>query len=532
MRQTKKPLEGEQLDAAIKALIPGKELWIEPGIYVRRNKDSSLSYFVRIYYNNKKHEFWEGIKDHLSARACHINLQLEIAKCKDRNECWQPASEKTATSATIQAEGLTLRQWAEVWYEEIVLQTNAKGTQRKYRGYLDTHIYPVLGRLSLVSIKHTHLQQLVHVLRAKPVPRGTGKLSWKTAHVILRMLAGCFHCAKDRGLIPVVPFPSRLTKLLGRKETTHVRKTWTREQVERFFAGVLRYDPEWYPILMTFFQTGCRLGEILALRRCHLDFTKKRIKIEETYSEGNFGLPKNKRVSEIDMTDELALVLQAYLLRRDKEEKIRGYTFAFLFGWQQNSPIAPTSLRDRFKKLTRFLGLPQIRIHDIRHTVAEMLLTDGVSSIYVRDQLRHSNESTTTGIYGDIINHRVKHVNRLNKKQGSSLAGQESLSHKSPAKDMGSPESHWPVGPLLPSRDGIDFRQAVHQYEQQLIRTALTLAKGSRSTAAALLMLPRATFLTKLCHLGRSMKSRNHKPGDEDGKGLFNSTDSSHGTAA
>lgn len=525
-------LSPQQLDAAIKALLPTEELWIEPGIYVRRNKDRSLSYFVRIHYRGKKCEVWEGIKDQLTAKAERIKLQMEIAGCNERNEKWIPPSQRNTVSATVPPGGFTLQQWAEVWYQDIVCKDNAKGTQRKYRGYLSKHVYPVLGHLPLVSITQTDLHALVRAIRAKPVPRGTGKLTRKTAHVILRMLAGCFHWAKDRGLIGAVPFPDRLTKLLGPKEITHVRKTWTKGQVEEFLAAALRYDPEWHPIFMTFFRTGCRLGEILALRPRHLDFTKRRILIEETYSEGDFGPPKNRRASEIDMSEELAVVLHAHLTRRKREEEIRGYELAFLFGWHANSPIAPTTLRDRFKKLTSFLGLPRIRIHDTRHTAAELMLVEGVPTIYVRDQLRHSNESTTNGIYGETINHLKQHVNQLDKRHSSGPAGKAHPSQESPENEVVQPGVEWPTRPLDPSRDGIDFRQAVHQYEEQLIVTALRMAKGSRTTAAALLGLPRATFLTKLSHLGRSTRAQTQKPTGEDTQPLFNPINSSDETAA
>lgn len=531
MKHTKEPLKGEQLDAALNALLPGNELWIEPGIFVRRNKDSSLSYFVRLYYRGEKHELWQGIKDLLTAKARYVNSQLEIAQCKERNERWEPPSGKIGGTSTIQAAGLTLRQWAEVWYQEIVCVANPRSTQRKYREYLKNHVYPVLGRMPMASITEVHLEDLGRAIRAKPAPRKSSKLSWGTAHVVLRMLAGCFHHARKRGVIQTVPFPRRLSTLIGRKEKTHVRQTWTREQVEQLLNGALRYDPEWHPIFMTFFRTGCRLGEVLALRPDHLNFTKRRIRIEQAYSEGVIGKPKNKCATEIHMSQDLETVLTEHCKRRRQEEEIRGFTFTYLFGWHRDQPIAPTTLRERFKKLTSFLGLPRIRVHDTRHTAAELLLEGGAPTIYVRDQLRHSTESTTTDVYGATINHRIQHVDLLDQHGKSTHVDQGTSSNQSAEVDMAPPPIAWPVSTLLPSRDGIDFRQAVNQYEQVLINMALKLADGSRTTAATLLKLPRATFLTKLNHLGRTGERPSRMPLEKDDD-RFNSTDSSHGTAA
>lgn len=532
MGHTKEPLKGEQLDAALNALLPGDELWIEAGIFVRRNKDSSLSYFVRLYYKRKKYEFWQGIKDLLTAKARYVNSQVEIAQCKKRNERWEPPSDTIGETSTIQAHGLTLRQWAEVWYREIVCVANPQSTQRKYREYLKNHVYPALGHMPMASITEVHLEELGRAIRAKPAPRKSSKLSWGTAHVVLRMLAGCFHHARKRGVIQTVPFPRRLSTLIGRKEKTHVRQTWTREQVEQFLNGALRYDPEWHPIFMTFFRTGCRLGEVLALKPDHLNFTKRRIRIEQAYSEGVIGKPKNKCATEIHMSQDLEKVLKEHCKRRLREEEIRGFTFTYLFGWHRNQTMAPTTLRDRFKKLASFLKLPRIRVHDTRHTAAELLLEGGAPTIYVRDQLRHSSESTTTDIYGATINHRIQHVDMLDQDGKTTHADQITSSDQSAEVDMAPPPVTWPVSALLPSRDGIDFRQAVHHFEQQLIHTALKSAKGSRSTAAALLRLPRGTFLNKLNHLGRSTRAQSQKPMEKDTQPLFNPLDSSDETAA
>jgi len=532
MATTRQPLNPQQLDAAIKTLMPGKELWIEPGIFVRRNKDASLSYFVRIYYNKKKHEIWQGIKDHLTAKARLVNLHVEIVQSKERNEEWTPPIELDAHSSALPETGLTLQEWAEVWYQEVVCQTNARSTQRKYREYLRNHVNPILGPRPLNHITESDLKGLVRAIRAKPAPLGSGTLSQGTAKTILRMLYGCLCEAKDRGLIPVLPFPSKRTKLLGAKETSFVRRTWTSEQVEHFLAAALRYDPEWHPIFMTFFRSACRLGEVLALTAENLDFIKQEIRITQAYSEGVVGSTKTKRIHTIHMSDELSRVLQAHLRRREREEQIRGFKFTYCFGWQRDSPIAPNTLRGRFKKLTRFLNLPPIRVHDTRHTAAEIMLEGGAPTVYVRDQLRHSSESTTADVYGATLRRLKRHVNLLDQKHTAHATNTHPLSHNTSANGTDHSGQDWPIGLLLPSRDGIDFRQAVHQYEQLLILKALELAKGSRTIAAALLKLPRGTFLTKLNHLGRSTRPQKPHPSEEKDGAIFGSSQSSHETAA
>jgi hypothetical protein len=48
-------------------------------------------------------------------------------------------------------------------------------------------------------------------------------------------------------------------------------------------------------------------------------------------------------------------------------------------------------------------GLREVRIHDIRHTYASLLLSEGVSPVYVKEQLGHSSIQMTVDIYGHWI---------------------------------------------------------------------------------------------------------------------------------
>jgi len=44
-----------------------------------------------------------------------------------------------------------------------------------------------------------------------------------------------------------------------------------------------------------------------------------------------------------------------------------------------------------------------MRFHDIRHTFASQLLSNGQSPVYVKEQLGHSNSQMTVDIYGHLI---------------------------------------------------------------------------------------------------------------------------------
>ena len=71
---------------------------------------------------------------------------------------------------------------------------------------------------------------------------------------------------------------------------------------------------------------------------------------------------------------------------------------------------AQNTVRKAFKKLLKKARLREIRVHDMRHTYASLLISNGVSLAYIRDQLGHSSIKTTVDIYGHLIPRSMQHV--------------------------------------------------------------------------------------------------------------------------
>ena len=84
-------------------------------------------------------------------------------------------------------------------------------------------------------------------------------------------------------------------------------------------------------------------------------------------------------------------------------------------------------IRRVFKRLLVKAELREIRLHDIRHTFASLLLSDGASPVYVKEQLGHTSIQMTVDIYGHLIPSSNRDmVNRLD--------SQPAATHPQPAK--------------------------------------------------------------------------------------------------
>jgi len=70
---------------------------------------------------------------------------------------------------------------------------------------------------------------------------------------------------------------------------------------------------------------------------------------------------------------------------------------------RDGQPLRPEYVLRHFRQLTDAVGLPRIRVHDLRHFAATMMLSSQVPLAMASKTMRHSTLSTTTEIYGHLL---------------------------------------------------------------------------------------------------------------------------------
>lgn len=73
-----------------------------------------------------------------------------------------------------------------------------------------------------------------------------------------------------------------------------------------------------------------------------------------------------------------------------------------MFAREDGSPLRPEYVLDRFHVLTEQAGLPRVRLHDLRHLAATLMIAAGVPLALVSKTLRHSKVGITSDIYGHL----------------------------------------------------------------------------------------------------------------------------------
>jgi len=182
-----------------------------------------------------------------------------------------------------------------------------------------------------------------------------------------------------------------------------------------------------FPIVYVALATGARRDEILALRWSDIDFEKGLVRIdraiEETQAHGvKFNPQKtesSRRLIGVD-ADVISTLRKhrAYQLEEHLKLGTRLPPDALVFPQSALAPATPMAtfrVSKRFSDLAKRIGFPKLRFHDLRHTHATLLLTEGVPVNAVAARLAHSKASTTINCYG----HALKRA----EEQAASVAG-------------------------------------------------------------------------------------------------------------
>jgi integrase len=274
-----------------------------------------------------------------------------------------------------------------------------EATAIKNEWYYRKHIAPTLGHLIVSEIGSDDIRKL-H--RAK---RDSG-LHWRSVKRIHEIVRMAMRFAVDQGyahLIPAdfsYPQPQRNAAIVS---------TWSPEQLRRFLTEVpeVRADPM-YPAFVLICSTGIRRGEVLGLWWSDVDLDGGTVTIRRQVTMGqgrNPGVritPTRTRRPRTIMLDPFSLeVLLKHRDRCDSKWLFRNPNADKPYQSAKRSSEAwvPDSFTERFHRLAKVAELPQIRLHDLRHSYAIAGLRAGVDPRIMAARLGHASVSTTMDLY-------------------------------------------------------------------------------------------------------------------------------------
>ena len=145
-----------------------------------------------------------------------------------------------------------------------------------------------------------------------------------------------------------------------------------------------------------------------------MKLTGRFLEVSRNFTHGRLTTPKSGESRRVDLSRELTATLEALQLDRQLEVAPHGTASPWVFCDGQGKPFHQNWVRLRFFRLLKGAGVRQVRFHDLRHTFASLLLQNGESPVYVKEQMGHCSIQVTVDCYGHLIPGGNKHaVDRL-----------------------------------------------------------------------------------------------------------------------
>ncbi|MEY9864258.1 integrase [Catenulispora sp. GAS73] len=184
---------------------------------------------------------------------------------------------------------------------------------------------------------------------------------------------------------------------------------WTPEQTAKFLDRAARH--EFYALFLLLAFTGMRRGEAVGLCWTDIDVEAKSAQIVRQVVLIGWATqvkaPKTDAGSRTVMvTDEIVQELDVLRRRQQTARAAAGEAWTdtgFVFTRADGTHLHPAWASAWFKQLTREACLPPIRLHDLRHGAASLMLAAGVDIKVVADVLGHSGTGITRDIYTSVF---------------------------------------------------------------------------------------------------------------------------------
>lgn len=274
----------------------------------------------------------------------------------------------------------TTRVLADSWWVDFQGKGRAPATVRRYREVLDWYVLPRLGNVRLREARVGLMEQTL-----RSITEQHGAATAKLCQTVLRQM---FALAVRREAIDRNP-------LLGVSSVRVEHRPVQALSVEQVRELRSRVSGDAADMLDVLLATGCRIGEVLALRweDVDLEASPPRISITGTVVRGSGGLERQERPKSQGSMHRLILPAfgAAALAGRDRWSPL-------VFPNARGGLMDPNNARSRWREAMNAAGYPQVYPHMIRATVGTLLArASGMSAATA--QLGHASEAVTSKHY-------------------------------------------------------------------------------------------------------------------------------------
>jgi len=319
-------------------------------------------------------------------------------------------TQERETGFGINFNKLNLKEYLKKWLREYGKPNLSPTTFDGYKMIVNKHLIPSLGALKLDELKPLHIVQYQNKkLRTGRKDGKAGGLSKKTVLQHHRVLNKALKQAVMWQLLSHNPMDAVSAPTPKQPDINFLTKQEIDELLE-----LAKKDDQWsYYFIYLAVNTGMRRGELLGLAWEHVDFGKQTIQVKQNLIRSKeegliFKSPKNRssrRIIKIESDDVKALIKLKKIQNENKllfgpEYKNK---HNLVFAKKNGEMLYPNTATKRFSALVKKLNFENVRLHDLRHSHATLMLQAGVHPKVVQERLGHATITTTLNTYSHVI---------------------------------------------------------------------------------------------------------------------------------
>ena len=231
------------------------------------------------------------------------------------------------------------------------------------------------------------------VRKWQTVQTSTNAFAPSTLHLMHSILSAVLNFAVKYYGLP--NNPARLAGTMG-KEKSRPLDFWTLDEFKQFQEAV-KGNAIYYTMYTLLFYTGIRKGELLALALSDFDFAAGTLTISKTYKRlYGHDLIQPPKTDKGNRT----IAIPPFLL-----DIIKDYA-ARIYGLKPQQRLFEAtcvqSLKYNLDKYSALAKVKRIRVHDLRHSHASLLIEQGFSPLVIKERLGHEDIQTTLNTYSHL----------------------------------------------------------------------------------------------------------------------------------
>lgn len=302
---------------------------------------------------------------------------------------------------------VTVADFLRRWLNEYATPQLGPRTSEGYESIVRTHLIPSLGSVRLASLKPEDIQRFYADCLSNGRCDGRGKA---LSPLTVRHVAMCLHRALEHavkwGLLPRNVADAVDAPKFQRKDMNILNES----DIERVLE-VAKATPYYVPFFLAMF-TGLRRSEFLALKWGDVDLLTGQLSVARTIHQVAdnslvFRPPKTlKGRRTVAMTPSTIMLLRSH---RDAQDALKRELCGeplnesdMVCSHADGTPLKPDSLTCTWRALAKRVGLGHIRLHDLRHSHASLMLKQGVHPKIVAERLGHSSVMVTLDTYSHV----------------------------------------------------------------------------------------------------------------------------------